>query len=149
MTPAELYASTPISAEPGLPLESFGYRMAQFPEVPEGAAFLPTEDCRLVVKTHAYYQMDHRRFWELASWWLDEKPFMVTQNAGREGDDWARRWITDLGTYQEAIYYILSRINHEFKAMDDEVPVDADIGNLRSFYDRTLELGQQTYSCSP
>ncbi len=42
---------------------------------------------RLSIRTHKYFNFDGRRFWRLASVWFDNKPVMIIQNAGREGDD--------------------------------------------------------------
>ncbi len=67
-----------------------------------------TPNERVSVRVVHRTTFDHRRYWQLATVWLDESPFMVIQNAGREGDDHYARFITDLDTYGEAVRYLLS-----------------------------------------
>lgn len=68
---------------------------------------------RVITKVHMHFTRDFRRYWQLASvWFVDydgtEKPFMVIRNAGREGDDFADRIITDVETLLIAEHYLVS-----------------------------------------
>jgi hypothetical protein len=49
---------------------------------------------------------DGRRVWQLATVWLDSKPVMIVQNAGREGDDYSARFITDATLFREMCQHI-------------------------------------------
>lgn len=68
------------------------------------------ENTRIITKVHMHYYRDTRRYWRLASvWYIDEEgnevPFMVIQNAGREGDDYSTRIISNKYTFLEAANY--------------------------------------------
>lgn len=65
---------------------------------------------RVLIKTHQCIYQDHRRFWALRSVWFDGKPIMLLQNAGREGDDHRKRYITDLAAYLEMVNHIHSLV---------------------------------------
>lgn len=73
------------------------------------------ENIKIFTKIHMHYKRDTRRYWRLASvWYIDEEnneiPFMVIQNAGREGDDYSARIINDKRTFIEAVNYLRSLI---------------------------------------
>jgi len=53
-----------------------------------------------VYKHHAF---DLRRVWRLASVHVDDKPVMIVRNAGREGDDYADRYVFDLYLYSDLV----------------------------------------------
>lgn len=57
----------------------------------------------LRVKTLAHYDYDYRRFWDISFVYYKDVPFMMIQNAGREGDDHAIRFIFDIEKYKECI----------------------------------------------
>lgn len=80
------------------------------------------ENTRIFTKIHMHYKRDTRRYWRLTSvWYIDEEnneiPFMVIQNAGREGDDYSTRIISNKHTFIEAVNYlrnlILNSVNIE------------------------------------
>lgn len=97
---------------------------------------------RLEVKTVKYVNFDGRRYWKLATVWLDGKPVMITQNAGREGDDCCRRFITDLELFKELLAYVISllpkRLDYE-QAEKDCVAPEAPRDDLTCFYGHKLE----------
>lgn len=73
------------------------------------------ENTRIITKIHMHYKRDTRRYWRLASvWYINEDyieiPFMVIQNAGREGDDYTTRIISDKCTFLEACNYFRNLI---------------------------------------
>ncbi len=73
------------------------------------------ENTRIITKIHMHYKRDTRRYWRLASvWYIDEDyneiPFMVIQNAGREGDDYCTRIISNESTFLEAANYFKNLI---------------------------------------
>lgn len=53
------------------------------------------ESAQVEIRLIKHHDFDERRFWRLATVWYKKKPVMVIQNAGREGDDFVRRYITD------------------------------------------------------
>lgn len=57
----------------------------------------------LRVKTLAHHAYDSRRFWDLSFVYYKDVPIMLIQNAGREGDDHAIRYIFNLEKYKECI----------------------------------------------
>jgi len=90
---------------------------------------------RVEIKYHADKMTDPRRCWILASVWFDDKPVMIIQNAGREGDDHAHHYVTLLSLYKEMVTYIKSLIKPTFD--DVTIPVidqEEDIKALTEFY---------------
>ena len=75
---------------------------------------------KITIKTHAYDFEDERRFWILCSVWYEGKPFMITQNAGREGEDFVRRFVTDKVVYKEAFKHIVDLIPFHFEDVKDD-----------------------------
>jgi hypothetical protein len=57
----------------------------------------------LIVKTIAHFDYDGRRYWNLSMVYFKDISFMMVQNAGREGDDHAHRFIFNDGKYKEII----------------------------------------------
>lgn len=67
---------------------------------------------RVVIKTHVDHNFDGRRFWRMQSVWLDGQPVMITQNAGREGDDYSERFILNYAAFVNMIAYLFT-LRHE------------------------------------
>lgn len=81
-----------------------------------------TINTRIIIKVHCHFKRDFRRFWRLSSvWYRDNEgilhPFMIVQNAGREGDDDFHRFITDGKYFEKACNYLCQR-------MRDKLPKD-------------------------
>ena len=97
----------------------------------------------VVIKVYKDFNFDGRRFWRLASVWFNGKPVMIMQNAGREGDDWAERFITDHLTFIEMLNHIRGLFRYETKndeIMEDVIDVDEDMGTkLTDFYGNELD----------
>lgn len=101
---------------------------------PEG--MLPNERVEVEIVHRADF--DSRRYWQLATVWLDGAPFMVIQNAGREGDDHYARFITDPLLYQEAARYLRSLIAmFDGAVQKDVIGVDEERTDLDQFYGET------------
>lgn len=138
MKPSDLYQREP---------ESTSYEVGRlngmyYHHVPElEFNILPSEDPnqRVELKFYKNFNFDYRRIWALASVWFDGKPFMIVQNAGKEGDSYARRFITDEATYREASKYLASIVLFADKSIEDVVDAETDIPNLASFYQHTLD----------
>lgn len=95
---------------------------------------------RVELRVHAEHWQDFRRFWRLWTVWHDGKPVMVCQNAGREGDDYQRRYITDPKLYEEALLYVRSLIPIRVLAESERAFTDEslDIGDALTFYGQDL-----------
>ena len=76
---------------------------------------------RITVKILKHFDFDGRRFWNMSTVWLDEKPFMITHNAGREGDDSVARFITDKDVFIKAIDYLKTFMPVEQSTIDEDV----------------------------
>lgn len=94
---------------------------------------------RVKVKILKDFNFDGRRFWRMCTIWFDDKPVMITQNAGREGTDHVSRFITDEPLYKEMVTYIKSLMPPLFNLNDDIVSPDEDIKLIGNFYDNSLD----------
>lgn len=81
--------------------------------------------------------IDYRRYWRLVTVWFDDLPVMVVQNAGREGDDHSRRFITDSRHFHEMCKYIGTKFQNPrtVKAVDP----NKDMPELTTFYGDSYE----------
>lgn len=98
------------------------------------------KDAPLQFVIHGLYdEHDGRRFWMIWSAWFDNKPFMIMRNAGREGDGFHSRHVTDNELYNKAVKYL--RTFSKSPELNPEVFVDAntEIADFTSFYGKTLE----------
>lgn len=144
MTPNELYDREPeqvvLAIEPDTRLVGYldGCYYNHVPEVDEHAQYNASD--RVECRIYKDFNFDGRRFWRLASIWFDGKPVMIVQNAGREGDDWAKRYVTDQKAYAEMVYHIMSLMKPELDmGGHDFVDPDTDIEDLTSFYGNELD----------
>lgn len=122
-----------------------GYYYNHIPEVTDD--FLPDiETDRVEMKLLKDHCFDGRRTWALATVWFDGNPVMVIQNAGREGDDHAERFITDKDKFDEMCAYIRGLIPREYdRTQEDVFDKDADIPELTYFYGNSLYGEFETY----
>lgn len=91
------------------------------------------------VRAFGYVDYDGRRFWLLAGVYFERKPVMIIQNAGREGDDFHGRFITDPVGYFEMIKYLASLASPQIEAPICVVDLEKDIPNLDNFYGDELQ----------
>jgi hypothetical protein len=144
MTPNELYQRTPERIEPLIGEDGRlnfvgGCYYDHIPELDRDYRNTFNQTDRIVCKVYKHFDFDFRRFWRLASIWMDGEPVMIIQNAGREGDDHATRFITDLGKYREMVRLLRSL---QWNVTVDDVDVvhaDEVINNLDSFYGNYLD----------
>lgn len=102
---------------------------------------------RLEIRIHKYFDFDGRRFWRLASVWLDNQPVMIIQNAGREGDDHRRRFITSEDRFREMCKHIREFLKIEEEPLEDVVDPNDVIGRpLIAFYGNSLDGYFQRYN---
>lgn len=93
---------------------------------------------RIQIKAISELQLDARRVWRLYTVWFKDMPFMVCQNAGREGDDFSQRYISDLQLFKEAMNYIRMLCFLEPNFGQARTNPEIDIEALTSFYDGDL-----------
>lgn len=86
------------------------------------------------------FDFDGRRFWRLATVWFEGSSVMVIQNAGQEGDDHARRFITNADAFNKMCCYIKVIVNSsEEDVLTDVYNEGYDFGDiLTTFYGNEL-----------
>lgn len=86
------------------------------------------------------FDFDARRFWRLATVWFEGGSVMVIQNAGREGDDHAKRFITNSDAFNKMCRYIETIVNSsEEDVLTDVYNEEDDFGDiLTTFYGNEL-----------
>jgi hypothetical protein len=138
MTPAQLYTRKPERQSHAVGRLN-GFYYSHVPELKDDV--LPYEDPgkRVELRFYKDFSFDGRRIWTLASIWFDGAPFMIIQNAGREGDDHYRRFITDLDAYLAATRYLKSICTIPDLIHEDVVKLDAEITGLTDFYGNRLD----------
>ena len=140
MKPKELYALKPESCSHELGM-LHGYYYNHVPELETD--ILPAEDPskRVVLRWYKNFNFDGRRFWALAAVCFDGMPFMIIQNAGREGDDHHKRFVTDEHTYHQAVLYLksIALLPDRGGPDKDVVDPDVDIKGLTDFYGNSLD----------
>ncbi len=105
------------------------------------------ESDRLEIRIHKYFDFDGRRFWRLATVWIDNTPVMVIQNAGREGDDHRRRFITDEKAFRVMCVHVMEFLQLKEEPLKDVVDPDTTIGRpLIDFYGNSLDGYFERYS---
>ena len=130
MTPRQLYARTPQGTSDNL------YVLRKF--VPEIDQF-PAHSNRVEIRCYEHHHFDHRRIWVLAGVFLDGRPVMVIQEAGRDGDDHVKRYVTDWDHYKRLVSYLWSRVPEPTSSNSDElIGMDDDVRGLTEFYGGVL-----------
>jgi hypothetical protein len=94
----------------------------------------------VTIKELKHFNFDYRRYWRLATVWVDQSPVMVIQNAGREGDDWAKRYVTDEINYRIMVRHLFSLYNQPIEqALVEITDSSQDLGrSLTEFYGNNL-----------
>lgn len=141
MKPSELYNRTPKSTTGDISiLRSYSYN--HVPEIEDyfnNNGDLEDKNTKIQIKIYKHFDYDFRRFWRLASVWFEGKPVMIIQNAGREGDDHKKRFITDESAYISMVQYIKSLLPVLFETkIEDVVDPEEEIDKLDKFYDGEL-----------
>lgn len=135
MTPNELYKTKAESETSDLD-EICGFYYNHVPEAGEDEGWQYQGTGRVKIKNIKYFSYDERRIWRLATVWFDDIPVMVIQNAGREGDDHSKRFVTDSESLLKMADHLRSLVyvNEEIKTVD----CDSDITELTEFYNQSL-----------
>lgn len=139
MKPVELYKRTPESISYDINILKGCY----YNHIPELEFLYICEDSlkknnRVSIRIYKDFNFDGRRFWRLASVYFDNKPCMIIQNAGREGDDHSDRFITDKNLYMEMINFIGTLISPNIGEIEISFNEDDDIKGLDEFYGNKL-----------
>ena len=142
MTPAQIYAMPQVQRH-RLGIENFwGCYYTHVPEIENGDLDYSKLDkiTRITTVVHAFYAVDYRRYWAIWSAWLDGKPYMLMQNAGREGDDYRERYITDNNLYNEALQ-LLRTCFHDSAITANHVvwDINKDVPEIEDFYGTTIQ----------
>lgn len=140
MKPMELYALKPESCSHELGI-LHGFHYNHLPELEHDVLPAEDPDKRVVLRYYKNFYFDHRRFWALAAVCFDGMPFMIIQNAGREGDDWAKRFVTSEYTYRAAVKYLksIALVPEVTDMTNDLVDPEVDNGSLTAFYGNSLD----------
>jgi len=142
MTPNELYKLTPEKIDNNINIlhgcyynfvpEVRGFDFCQ--DIPSSAAV------QLEIHYYKDFDFDGRRYWRLAAVKYNGTFVMIIQNAGREGDDWAERFITNVEAYIDMIGHIQSLVpTGRVDMVEDFIDVDVDIKTLDEFYGNKLD----------
>lgn len=140
----------------GSPHSLWGCYYNHVPEIKEEDQYGKWEHSRRIkMRVYKHFNFDGRRWWRLASIWFDEQlpsdhpfleeeswvPVMIIRNAGREGDDFRDRFITDVDAYRIMVKHIFSlRIlaDGDINTENDIVDSDVEIKDLLNFYGNSL-----------
>lgn len=143
MTPRQIY-EMPAERVDNDPSHLFGYYY--YNHLPEAG---DKEDIRswihdikqerISIRFIKDFCFDGRRVWRLAVVVFDGRPVMITQNAGREGDDHAVRFITDIDGMMRMAEFIISLKPPERIDEVERVGLDEDIPHLAEFYGQRLD----------
>jgi len=140
-TPNELYAMTPESTNNGVHILQ-GYSYDHVPELGENVngQLYHIETDRIEIRFLKDWSLDGRRIWRLATVWFDNKPVMIIQNAGREGDDHAARFVTDANGLKEMCVHVKELFAQNApEELIETVNPDGDIDGLTEFYGNRLD----------
>lgn len=142
LTPNDIYAlpAETIERSPGMLVGCYYNHLRGSGIEQYSHSWTDEESNRLEIRTLKYFDFDGRRFWRLATVWLDGKPIMIIQNAGREGDDHERRFITDPEGFRALVKHLREFLKINEEPLDDVVEPNAVLGReLISFYSNSLD----------
>ncbi len=143
MTPTELYSRKPERIDSDIHI-LVGSCYNFIPEISENDFQNRgdiKENTKIDILIYKDFDFDDRRFWRLASIKFNDEFVMIVQNAGREGDDYTGRFITNKTAYLGMIKYIQTLLPDLEKDDDEEdvVSVDDNIPSLVDFYGNQLD----------
>ena len=95
---------------------------------------------KILTKTVKYHSYDGYRIWEMLSVWFEDKPFMISMNAGRGGRDDNKLIITDKQLYANASSYLVDLMLNLEKEDIKEINPDEDCDDLECFYGHSVEV---------
>lgn len=95
---------------------------------------------KILTKTVKYHSYDGYRIWEMLSVWFEDKPFMISMNAGRGGRDDNKLIITDKQLYANASSYLVELMLNLEKEDIKEINPNEDCDDLECFYGHSVEI---------
>lgn len=122
-------------------IKQLGYLKNHINEIEESDLWgIPEETNKMVgIQIHKYHNFDGRRYWQLGSVWFNGSPVMIIQNAGREGEDHEKKFITNKQLYIDMVRYIKSLIPFDDEWIDKEfINEEDDVKELNTFYGYSL-----------
>lgn len=131
MKPSELYSLCPTNRSNDIYLLSKHIPEVDFHRIDKYASL--DLECRF----YADHCFDGERIWRLFSVWFKNNPFMICQEAGRDGKDYTDSFVTNNSIYRDVVCYLMtlySSINSEVESTD----LDKDIPLLTKFYNNDL-----------
>jgi hypothetical protein len=139
MTPNQLYQRIPEKTDHEI-CTLKGFNFNHVPEIE--SEFIPKDPTgKIEIRYYKDFYFDQRRFWRLASVWIEGKPVMIIQNAGREGDDHAKSFITDATQYSALIKHLATLTKPLAGKIENVVDPDIEIPDLTKFYGNELDGG--------
>lgn len=132
----DLYAMTPESINKDVG-ELKGFYYDHLPEIEENLWDINNKNELVEIKVLKDFDFDGRRCWTLRTVWFNNKPVMVIQNAGREGDDHRERFVTNKKKLNEMVCYLKSL--QDVADYCEEVDADVKYKCLTSFYGNDLD----------
>jgi len=143
MTPNELYKRTPEFVDKDINAFA-GCYYNHIPEIPEleNHYFELSQITarRIEFRYYKDFDFDGRRYWRLGAVTFNDEFVMIIQNAGREGDDYTGRFITNKDLYYKMVDYIKTLMPPKDPLSDDDiVNIDDDIPALDKFYGNELD----------
>lgn len=129
MTPKEIYDLTPIRVTNGIYLLEKHFSDVDFFSIEQ-------ENGPIQARYYADHSFDGERCWELFSLWIDDKPFMICQEAGRGGRDHIDNFITNKDLYLKACDELRKLYKKEVPVFDET----ENLVDLTDFYGKKLEF---------
>lgn len=99
----------------------------------------------IMYKFVTYHNIDGRRIWALGYATFDDIPFMIIQNAGREGDDHVQEYVFNKEVYEQAGNLLLD-IQKDIPRWIRDIEIydiEEHNENLNSFYGLTLKEDEE------
>lgn len=145
MTANDLYLKKPEKVTRELDGYLWGHYFNHVPEIVDHYSEAWTRNNRVEIYLYKDFNLDHRRIWRLASVWFYGAPVMVIQNAGREGDDHAKRFVTNVAQYEAMVAYLRSLLPPDAHGhIADVWSPEVDIPNLDIFYGYHIDEVNET-----
>lgn len=138
ITAKEVYA-LPYESEINELWSLKGYYYDFLPEIDDPLYSISLDkNTRLKIRVLKEFDFDGRRFWRLQTLWFDNQPVMIMQNAGREGDDHRKRFITNKELYLKTLDYVRELLDEEEGDRIDDLVDENEERDYLNFYGNHL-----------
>jgi hypothetical protein len=140
-SPAELYALKPTDVDYGS-WHTVNVHLSENISVYDIDLDAVEKTQRMETRTLVDHCSDGRRTWTLQTVWFDNKPVMVVNSSGRDGDEYHERWITDAPLFGKLVTFLKSfmpkpEVSSEFVEASTKIPAMTEFynGTIHDFYD--------------